>query len=106
MSDEIIHDDDDAVKFIRNYLPQEMKENLDDDDILYIIDVIYDFYDASGFFDGDGDDDATVEIDEELLIQYVEKNARKDGIRHFEPDEIALIVQGELEYCDSIHLFE
>ncbi|MDR1602297.1 MAG: hypothetical protein LBS42_07715 [Tannerella sp.] len=108
MSDERIHDDDEAVRFIRNCLPQEMKENVSDDDILYIIDVIYDFYDVSGFLDEDGeeDDDATVEIDEDLLIQYVEKSARKDGVRHFALDEIALIVQGELAYCESIHLIE
>ncbi|MDR2120132.1 MAG: hypothetical protein LBP64_04565 [Tannerella sp.] len=104
MSEEIIYDDDNAVKFIRNYLPQAMSENLDDDDILYIIDVIYDFYDESGLLNGD--DDTVVEIDEEQLIRYVENNANKDGLRHFESDEIALIVQGELDYCDSIHLSE
>jgi hypothetical protein len=104
MSDEIMHDDDNAVKFIQNYLPQELKEKFSDDDIFYIIDLVYDFYDVSGFLDGA--DDATVEIDEEQLILYVENNAKKDGLKHFEPDEIAILVQGELEYCDSIHLFE
>ncbi|MDR1406445.1 MAG: hypothetical protein LBJ23_00175 [Tannerella sp.] len=104
MDNGTIHDDDDAVRFIRNCLPQEMKEKFDDDDILYVIDLIYDFYDSSGFLSLD--DEASVEINEEQLIRYVVKNARQDGIKHFETDEITFIVQGELDYCDSIHLFE
>ena len=35
------YDDDEAVRFIQNYLPQEMKGNFKDDDILYILDLIY-----------------------------------------------------------------
>ena len=34
------------------------------------------------------------------------KNAQKDGVGKFEPEEITFIVQGELEYCDSINMFD
>ena len=34
------------------------------------------------------------------------KNAKKDGVGRFEPEQIRFIVQGELEYCDSIELFD
>ena len=34
------YDDDEAVRFIQNYLPQEMKGKFKDDDILYILDLI------------------------------------------------------------------
>ena len=37
---------------------------------------------------------------------YVIKNAQKDGVGKFEPEEITFIVQGELEYCDSINMFD
>ena len=54
----------------------------------------------------DPEKDADVEIDEEELIAYVIKNAKKDGVGKFEAEEISFIVQGELEYCDSINMFE
>jgi hypothetical protein len=105
---ELIYDDDEAVKFIRNYLPQELKDKFSDDDLNYIIDLIYEFYDSKGIFDDDDDedDDESIEFDEEELIQFVIKNAKKDGVGKFKADEISFIVQGELEYCDSINIFE
>ena len=44
--------------------------------------------------------------DEEELIQFVVKNAQKDGVGKFEAEEITFIVQGELEYCDSLNMFD
>ena len=104
--DMLIYDEDDSVKFIQNYLPQEMKGKFSNDDINYIVDLVYDFYESKGFMNEDPEKDADVEIDEEELIAYVIKNAKKDGVGKFEAEEISFIVQGELEYCDSINLFE
>ena len=36
--------------------------------------------------DDDGDDE--IEIDEEEVVNYVIKNAQKDGVGKFEPEEI------------------
>lgn len=102
---DLVYDDDDSVKFIQNYLPQELKGKFSNDDITYIVDLIYEFYESKGFLDEDSDDEGNVEIDEEELITFVVKNAKKDGIGKFTPEEIAFIVQGEMEYCDSIHMF-
>ncbi len=103
---DLVYDDDDSVKFIQNYLPQELKGKFSNDDITYIVDLIYEFYESKGFLDEDSDDEGNVEIDEEELITFVVKNAKKDGIGKFTPEEIAFIVQGEMEYCDSIHMFD
>lgn len=103
---DLVYDDDDSVKFIQNYLPQELKGKFSNDDITYIVDLIYEFYESKGFLDEDSDDEGDVEIDEEELITFVVKNAKKDGIGKFTPEEIAFIVQGEMEYCDSIHMFD
>ena len=103
---DLIYDDEEAVKFIRNYLPQELKDKFSDDDLDYIIDLIYEFYDSKGVFSDDDNDDEVVEFDEDELIRFVIKNAQSDGVGKFKADEIAFIVQGELEYCDSINLFE
>ena len=103
-NDELLYDEDDSVKFIQNYLPQELKGKFSNDDINYIVDLIYDFYESNGMLDHDGDDE--IEIDEEEVVNYVIKNAQKDGVGKFEPEEITFIVQGELEYCDSINMFD
>ena len=103
-NDELLYDEDDSVKFIQNYLPQELKGKFSNDDINYIVDFIYDFYESNGMLDDDGDDE--IEIDEEEVVNYVIKNAQKDGVGKFEPEEITFIVQGELEYCDSINMFD
>ena len=103
-NDELLYDEDDSVKFIQNYLPQELKGKFSNDDINYIVDLIYDFYESNGMLADDGDDE--IEIDEEEVVNYVIKNAQKDGVGKFEPEEITFIVQGELEYCDSINMFD
>jgi len=54
------YDDDEAIKFIRNQIPQELKEKFSDDDLNYLIDLIYEFYEEKGFLD---DDDTEVDID-------------------------------------------
>jgi len=59
---DFMYDDDEAVKFIQNYLPQELKEKFSDDDIIYVIDLIYEYYESKGVFDSDDDDDELVEI--------------------------------------------
>lgn len=104
--EELFYDEDDSVKFIQNYLPQEYKGKFSDDDIIYIVDLIYDYYESNGFLSEDNDDDEVVEINEDELVSYVIKNAQKDGVGKFEPEAITFIVQGELNYCESINMFE
>lgn len=100
------YDEDDAVKFIQNSLPQEMKGTISDDEINYVVDVIYDFYEEKGFMNASVSEDTLVEIDEDEIISYVLKNAKKDKVRDFTEEEITFIVQGELEYCESLDMFE
>ena len=107
VEDELLgYDDTASVAFIRNYIPQEMKELLSDDDIVYFVDLIYDYYESRGYMDEDLDEDEAIEVDEDELVEYVVRNARKDGVGKFEPEQIRFVVQGELEYCQSINLFD
>lgn len=107
MSQDLIqYDEDDAVKFIRNYLPQEVKDKYSDDDINYVIDIIYEFYDDKGLMDDDVSDDAIVDIDEDEMVAYVLKNTKKDKIKDFSQEDISFIIQGEIAYCESIGIFE
>lgn len=101
-----IYDEDESVAFIQNYLPQEMKGKFSNDDINYIVDLIYEFYESKGFLKEDSNEDAEVDIDEDELVDFVIKNAKRDGVGKFTPEEVTFIVQGEMEYCDSIHMFD
>lgn len=105
--DDLIYDEDDSVKFIQNYLPQELKGKFSNDDINYIVDLIYEFYESKGYLaDEANSDESDIEIDEDELVAFVVKNAQKDQVGKFEPEAVTFIVQGELEYCDSINMFD
>lgn len=103
--DLFIYDEDESVKFIQNYLPQELKGKYSNDDINYVVDLIYDYYESKGFLN-ETEEDVDVEIDEDDLIAYVVKNAKKDQVVKLDIDDIQYIVQGELAYCDSINIFD
>ncbi|MDR0836417.1 MAG: hypothetical protein LBN11_07570 [Tannerella sp.] len=106
MNDELdfLYDEDEAVNFIKNQLPDELKTKFSDDEINYIIDLIYEFYDSKGFLDGD--DDKEIDINEDELTAFVVKQALSDKVGKFEAEEITLIVQGEMDYCESIGMFD
>lgn len=104
--DPIGYDEDDAVKYIQNYLPQELKGKFSNDEINYIIDIIYEFYEDKGLLNESSSDDEIIDIDEDELTEFVLKNTKKDKLKDFSADEITFIIQGELAYCESIDLFE
>ena len=87
-------------------MPQELKGKFSNDDINYIVDLIYEFYESKGFLKEDSNEDAEVDIDEDELVDFVIKNAKRDGVGKFTAEEVTFIVQGEMEYCDSIHMFD
>ncbi len=104
--DPIGYDEDDAVKYIQNFLPQEFKGKFSNDEINYIIDIIYEFYEDKGLLNESSSDDEIIDIDEDELTEFVLKNTKKDKLKEFSADEITFIIQGELAYCESINLFE
>ena len=105
MNDEFLMDDLDdekTIEFIRTYLPQELKEKFTDDDLYYILDVIADFYFSSGLLDAKPDEDGYVEIDTEKIVSYIVKEAKKDKVGEWLPEDIELVVQAEMEYGNSL----
>jgi hypothetical protein len=94
-------DDEKTVEYIRNVLPQEMKEKFSDDILYYCLDVINDYFTKSGVLDKQPDKDGYIEIDNDELVEYIIKEAKRDEIGDFTPDEIILIVEAEADYVDS-----
>jgi hypothetical protein len=91
------YDDSEAVAFIRNYLPIEMKEKFTEDDIYYILDVSEDYYEQSNFFETDD------EAEERELIEYIIREAGKDGIGDYTREDILFVLRGEEAYFESIY---
>ena len=56
------------------------------------------FKKSSSSPDGDG----YIEIDLGKIVDYIIKEAHKDEMGDYDPDEILFIVQGEMEYTESL----
>lgn len=97
-------DDDAAIAFILKYIPQELKAKVSEDDIAYILDVIYDFYDSNGLIEEDSTEEAS--IDEEDMLQYVVKAIKKDKVVSLSEEEIQSLLDGEFEYGKSIGIYD
>jgi len=61
------YDEQDSVRFIQEHLPDEMRGEFTDDEINYIVDLVYEYYEEKGFLDEE-EEDAEVIIDEEELL--------------------------------------
>ncbi len=96
------YDEDEAVRYILNVLPQELKEKYSHDDIVYVTDVVYDYYEQKGLFDEQAGDE--VELDEEDIIEFARKCARKDGMK-IDDEDMPFLVRGELDYEESLGVF-
>lgn len=101
--DLLVYNEDEAVKFILDFIPVESKERISDEKIEYVLDVVYDFYDESGLIDEDSTEEAS--IDEEEMFKYILKNSEKDKMGLSE-DDIQLILDGEFEYGKSLGIYK
>ena len=104
LEQELLQDaEDDArtVEFIKNYLPQEVKDKFTDEELYYFLDVIVEYYANSGILDAAPDKDGYIEIDQDNIVDYVVSQARKDKMGDFAAEDILWVVQGELEYGES-----
>jgi hypothetical protein len=95
-------DDEKTVEFIKNFLPQDLKDKFTDDELYYFLDVMVDYYSTSGCLDAQPDADGFVNIDQDEIVEYIVKEAKKDGMGEFSPEDILFVVQGEMEYGNSL----
>ena len=95
------YDENDAIDFIINKLGQEIAE----DEILNIIDIIWDYYEDNGCLDISIDDLGNEEIQSGDLITHVIKVITKDNSSILDKDIISKIVEAEVEYEKSIDIF-
>lgn len=92
------YNEDDAIRYMRGHVAGA--EAYDDDQILNLIDIIFDYYDEHGDLDieADGDDDDDVAA----IAVYAAKLLAKDKGCVIRPEHIAPLVAAEIEYEMSL----
>lgn len=94
-------DDEMTIEFIKNYLPQELKEKFSDDELYYFLDLIDEFYSESDILNAQPDAEGYVEIDLGKVVEYIVAESKEDEMGEYDPEEILFVVQAEAEYTDS-----
>lgn len=102
MSEETLYDEDNAIAFIRKTLPENVNARYDDDEILYVIDIIWEWYEKNGYLDLNSEVIEEEEHDLTRLTAYVKAQLKKDEEIEMDPADVDLIVKGEIEYEESI----
>ena len=100
--EDLIHDAEDdrlTVEYIQSYLPQDLKDKFTEEELYYFIDVIGEYYvDLLEKHSGEED----IDIDVEEVAEFVARQAKKDKIGDFSPEDLRWVVDGELEYGESL----
>ena len=92
-------DDRLTVEFIKNYLPQEVKEKFTEDDLYYFLDVIGEYY-VDLLEKTKSEDEVDIDID--VVAQHIAKKAKQEKMGDFDPEDLRWVVDGELEYGESL----
>ena len=105
MAEDFEYDEDKAIAHIRSYLPIDIKDKYSDDDLLIVIDTMFDYYESKGYFDISADDNDEEDIDISDLVKYVTSQLRKDKDCKVEPADVETIVLGELDYEEGLGIY-
>lgn len=102
MENELLFNEEKAVAFIRKYIGEKTSAKYSDDEILAIIDCIWDYYEENGFLSLDFDETDEEILDPDKLTDYVKKTIANDEELIMDPSDISNIVKAELEYEESL----
>ena len=101
---DFLYDEDEAVAHIRKCISLDLKEKVSNDDIIYVVDLLYDYYEDSGLIESGSEE---VDIDEDDVVGFiVEMMAKDKEAPKLTRDEIVEMVRGEFDYSESIGLFD
>lgn len=104
LDDELLQDaenDARAVAFIQQQLPQELKEKFSEEQLYYFLDLIADYYATSGVLDATPDKDGYVDVDIEKMATELSKQAAKEKMGVFTPEEISFVIEAEMDFAEG-----
>lgn len=91
-----------AIEYINAALVAVGRTSYPEDEILNVIDMIWDYYEENGLLDPDFEDDDEDDDIEADLIDYVRRMLAKDRASLINPEDVPLIINAEIEYEDSL----
>lgn len=94
-------DENKAVEFINTALVEAGRKAYPDDEILNIIDMIFDYYEENGLLEIDADDDDDEPTVDEIL-EYVTRMLRKDNGAKVAIEDLPTIINAEFDYEESL----
>jgi len=99
-------DENKAVELINKALIDNGRTPYHDDEILNIIDMIWDYYEENGLLDIDTcdiEDDDIATLDE--ILDYVTRMLKKDRHAKVAIEDLPTIINAELDYEESLDAF-
>lgn len=98
------YDEKAAIKAMRAALPGDIAATYPDDELLNLIDIIWDWYDESGLLEIDAEaDDESVNVGE--LTKHVRKVLAKDKLSPIRLEDVEPLVSAELAYEQTLDPF-
>lgn len=98
-------DENKAIAHIREQLGEERSSVYSDDDLLNVIDIIWDFYEENGLLEIDSDE----ELDEEDVLDdlrtYTKRMLSKDKGSIIKAEDVNDIIDAEIDYENTLEEF-
>ena len=94
------YDEHDAVRFIRAQVGDEISSACSENDLLLLIDTLFDFFETN-----DNDDDDEFDPDFDTMVKWVTKQLARDKECKIAPEHVGPIIEAELAYEDTLFDF-
>lgn len=94
-----VFDDAAAVQYIQEHLPQDARGKFTDDEVLYISDSVFDYYESNGFLSADEDEEVDIDMDD--ITQFVVRSSKKHGF-NFDAELVRWVIECEMDYEESL----
>ena len=101
IDEEILKDQEENRKeilFIREQLPSELKDKYSDEQLVWMLDAIAEYFFESGILETDDDE---VDIDIDTIAEHLCCQAKSEGLSDLDASEVRFVVEADLDYQEQ-----
>ena len=101
IEEELLMDEEEnrrEIAFIRERLPMELKEKYTDEQLLWMLEAIVDYYAESGILDTD---DEEIEIDVDQVAEHLCEQAKAEGMDGMDTGEVRFVIEADLDFQEE-----
>lgn len=100
MADQAVsYNESEAIQFIHGNISEPLRKKYDTDDLAYILDFVYEYYESIENEQSEGD---TVNLPE--MLEFVNKSMEQSNLKLLEEKELEEVLVADNDYMDSIGL--